>query len=49
MDIEKELFKLRDSKFRDFNARLIPNISKETVIGIKTPQLKQLAKEIYKI
>ncbi len=48
MDIEKELFKLRDLKFRDFNAKLIPNISKETVIGVKTPQLKQFAKEVYK-
>ncbi len=48
MDIEKELFKLQDIKFRDFNARLIPNISKETVIGVKTPQLKQFAREMYK-
>ncbi len=48
MDIEKELFILRDIQFRDFNAKLIPNISKDTIIGVKTPQLKQLAKEVYK-
>ncbi len=48
MNIEKRLFELRDIKFRDFNARLIPNIDKETVIGVKTPQLKQLAREVYK-
>lgn len=48
MDIEKRLFELKDLKFRDFNAKLIPNISKDTIIGVKTPQLKQLAKELYK-
>ncbi len=48
MDIEKRLFELKDLKFRDFNAKLIPNLDKDTMIGVKTPQLKQLAKELYK-
>ncbi len=48
MCIVKELFKLRDLIFRDFNAKLIPNIDNEAFIGVKTPQLRQFAKEIYK-
>ncbi len=48
MDIQKQLFELQDLAFRDFNAKLIPNIDRKTVIGVRTPQLKVLAKELYK-
>lgn len=48
MNITKILFELQDKKFRDFNSRLIPNIDKESVIGIKTPELKSIAKELIK-
>ncbi len=48
MDIEKELFALQDLKFRDFCARLIPNVDKEKIIGIKTSKLKALAKDMIK-
>ncbi len=46
MDIQKRLIALADTPFRDFNAKLIPTVDKKTVIGIKTPLLKQLAKEL---
>ena len=46
MNIKEELFKLKDEKFGDFNARLIPDADRETVIGVKTPELKKLAKII---
>lgn len=48
MNIKEELFKLKDEKFGDFNARLIPDADRETVIGVKTPELKKLAKVIVK-
>ncbi len=47
-DIKEKLFSMSDNTFRDFNARLIPNISKDTVIGVKTPHLRALAKEMYR-
>ena len=47
-EIISKLFELQDKDFRDFNAKLIPNVQKEAVIGIKTPALKELAKELYK-
>jgi len=37
---------LADEKFKKFNSLLIPNIDPETVIGVKTPQLKSIAKEL---
>lgn len=46
MDIKEELFKLQDEKFSDFNSRLIPGVDRKKVIGVKTPELKKLAKII---
>ena len=42
------LFENREVKYRDFQAKLIPNIKKETVIGVRTPILKAYAKELVK-
>lgn len=44
-EITRRLFDLQDLKYRDFTARLIPNINKECIIGVRTPQLRKLAKE----
>ena len=46
--IQKRLFELQDLKYRDFNSSLIPTVEKETVIGVRTPQLRKLAKELSK-
>lgn len=46
--IQERLFELRDIKYRDFNSALIPNVDKENVIGVRTPELKRLAKELKK-
>ncbi len=35
-----------DEPFRDFNARLIPTVDKSRVIGVKTPYIKALAREL---
>ena len=48
MNIRKQLELLADSQFRDFSAKLIPNVNKDTVLGVKTPRLKKLAKELIK-
>ena len=48
-NIEKELqgrlFELQDLKYRDFSSKLTPTIDPETVIGVRTPALRKLAKE----
>ena len=44
-DIRKELFALRDEKYRDFQAKLIPTVDPDKMIGVRTPDLRSLAKE----
>ena len=44
--ITDKLFKLQDKKYQDFSSKLIPNIDKDTIIGVKNPKLRELAKEI---
>lgn len=46
--IVNELFKLQDLKYRDFHSRLIPDIPKEKIIGVRTPDLKKFAKALTK-
>lgn len=43
--IEGRLFELKDPGYREFHSRLMPTIDKETIIGVRTPQLRKLAKE----
>ena len=40
------LFSKQDIKYRDFQAPLFPNIDKERMIGVRTPELKKIAKEL---
>lgn len=47
-EIEEELFKLQDIKYRDFQSKLIPNIEEGGVIGVRTPALRKLAKKFEK-
>ena len=46
--IRKELFELQDLKYRDFSAMLMPTVDKETVIGVRTPELRKLSKVMAK-
>lgn len=45
-EITRKLFSLQDEKYRDFQIKLVPGITKEQIIGIRTPDLRALAKEI---
>ena len=47
-ELQQELFKLRDLKYRNFHSKLMPGIDKETIIGIRTPVLRKFAKEFAK-
>lgn len=44
----KSLYALQDTAYGDFNAKLIPNISKDCFIGIRTPILRKMAKDMIK-
>ena len=44
----KQLFTLQDIGYRDFHSRLIPNIDKAQIIGIRMPILRKFAKNFSK-
>lgn len=47
-DVLKSLYAAQDTAYRDFNSKLIPGVSKKFFIGVRTPVLRKLAKEIVK-
>ncbi|MBQ7159663.1 MAG: DNA alkylation repair protein [Treponema sp.] len=46
--ITTELFKFQDKKYRDFQAKLIPTVAADSIIGVRTPTLRSLAKQLVK-
>ena len=46
--INKELFSLQDKKYRDFQGKLLPTVKSDSVIGVRTPELRKLAKKYIK-
>ncbi|MCI8513146.1 MAG: DNA alkylation repair protein [Lachnospiraceae bacterium] len=47
-EITEELFRLQDRKYRDFQSKLIPTVEAERIIGVRTPELRKLAKQLSK-
>lgn len=47
-NVQKRLLELQDLTYREFQAKLLPNIAKERIIGVRTPELRKLAKELEK-
>lgn len=43
---EELLFRLQDREYQRFQQSLMPAVSPETVIGVRTPQLRLLAKQL---
>lgn len=52
VEVEKEMlnaiFAARDEEYADFTAKLIPNVPRESIIGVRTPQLRSIAKRFWK-
>ena len=47
MTIYDKLLKVKDDNYREFQAKLVPNIPSETILGVKTPQMRAISKEIF--
>ena len=45
MKAQELLFQLQDKSYRDFQSKLIPTIPVETIIGVRIPAIRKLAKE----
>ena len=46
MTVYEMLAEHGDEKYRDFQSKLVPNIPKETILGVKTPDMRKIAKDI---
>lgn len=46
MEILERLFSMQDVGYQAFQRRLMPTVAPERVIGVRTPQLRRLAKEL---
>jgi len=46
--IHRELNDLQDLKYRDMQIKLIPTVEPGSVIGVRTPELRTMAKELLK-
>lgn len=44
--IQTRLFQLQDLSYRSFQCKLMPTVAPESVIGVRTPELRKLAKEL---
>ena len=47
-EIREELQSLQDTGYRDLQCRILPTVKPETIIGVRTPDLRQLAKRVSK-
>ncbi len=47
MSVYERLISYKDEKYKEFQSKLVPNIDKETIIGVRTPEMRKIAKEIF--
>ena len=45
-EISEKLLALQDIPYRDFNSRLIPGVALDSVIGVRIPLIRKMAKEL---
>lgn len=44
--VRRELFALRDEKYRDFHKKLVPTVDETRIIGVHIPELRKYAKAL---
>ena len=47
MTVYEMLLEVKDDKYKEFQAKLVPNIDSKTIIGVRTPQMRAVAKEVF--
>ena len=47
MTVLNSLKAQEDKDFKEFQSKLVPNIDPATIIGVRTPQMKQIAKQYF--
>ena len=47
MTLYNRLIEVKDDEYREFQAKLVPNIPPETILGVRTPDMRKIAKEVF--
>lgn len=47
-EIKSQLFRQQDEQYRNFQSKLIPTVKPDAVIGVRTPEIRKLAKQMVK-
>ena len=47
MSIYEKLSEVKDDEYKEFQAKLVPNISPDVILGVRTPDMRRIAKEMY--
>lgn len=47
MTVYERLVAVKDDEYHEFQAKLVPNIDPVTIIGVRTPHMRAIAKEIF--
>ena len=48
MNLIDKLFELQDLDYKNFNAKLLPTVDKNKIIGVRNPELRKLTKNFFK-
>ncbi len=46
MTLYDRLMEVKDDTYREFQIKLVPNIPPETILGVRTPEMRKIAKEV---
>ena len=47
MTLYDRLNEVKDEAYREFQIRLVPNVPPETIVGVRTPEMRRIAKEVF--
>ena len=47
MTLYDRLAAVKDEEYRIFQTKLVPNIPSESILGVRTPEMRKLAKEVF--
>lgn len=47
MNVYERLLEVRDENYKAFQAKLVPEIDPDTIIGVRTPDMRTIAKEVF--
>lgn len=47
-EIKTLLLNYKDDEYKSFHRKLVPNVNPDTILGVRTPIIRKLAKELFK-